>query len=687
MRKRLYFYCGLAVFLLLVAAIVWQGSFTLGPLSPSSVEQIYIFWAVSTVIFILAAMLGFILFRTFVKLYIERQSNRPGSHIRSKLVAGALALTFLPVFFLVLFSVYVLNYNLNKWFSTPADTIRSDLVDMGNALDREATERLIAQAHWLAGVLASGDTLTAAQFCDEHQAGYAALQMTDGNTRLICGADLKTPGWKYISIRVPDGSLVMAAALPFNLAAKKRDIDRAVSDYNKLAADRNNFRKLYLELLFLITLFILFFATWIARYLSAQISVPITALLTAAQQIRKGNLGYRVHVQSIDELKTLVTGFNDMAEALETNDRELNQRRRFTEAILESIPTGVISLAADGRIRLVNRALKRIFPEEQVNRAARLDDIFSRDEATEIRYLMNRARRTGVAGTQIEYKLERRVLHLALTIAALDEKRTSGFVLVVEDTSELLRAQKASAWHEVARRVAHEIKNPLTPISLCADRMLRQLGRTPASPDTERIFTECCSTISREVESVKRLVDEFSQFSRFPAARPAPADLNEIVESALSVFNGRLDGIHVEKHLSPALPPVHVDAEQFRGVVVNLVDNAAEAMQESAEKRLYIATRPTEADSIELIVADTGCGVSREDKEKLFLPYFSTKGRGTGLGLAIVHRVLSDHDASIRVEDNSPVGARFIIDVPALAVAPATETAVETAAPAARIDA
>ena len=680
-RKRLYFYLGLAAFALLVAIIVWQGSFTLGPLSPSTVVQIYIFWAVSTVIFILTAMLGFILFRTFVKLYIERQSNRPGSHIRSKLVAGALALTFLPVFFLVLFSVYVLNYNLNKWFSTPADSIHSDVVDVGNALDREAVDRLTAQAHWLAAVLESGDTLTAAQFCDDHQAGYAALQTTDGNVRVICGANRKLPSWKYVSISVPEGSLVYAGGLPLDLAAKKRGIDRAVSDYNKLAADRNNFRKLYLELLFLITLFILFFATWIARYMAAQISVPITALLNAAQQIRRGNLGYRVHVKSIDEMKTLVTGFNDMAEALETNDRELNERRRFTEAILESIPTGVISLAADGRIRLVNRALKGIFPENQVSQAARLDDIFSRDEVTEIRYLMNRARRTGVAATQIEYKLETKVLHLALTVAALDEKRSSGFVLVVEDTSELLRAQKAAAWHEVARRVAHEIKNPLTPISLCADRMLRQLGRTPASPDAERIQRECCTTISREVESVKRLVDEFSQFSRFPAAQPAPADLNQIVESGLSVFKGRLDAIQIEKKLSPSLPSVHVDAEQFRSVVVNLVDNAAEAMQDSIEKHLYVATRSTDADSIELIVADTGCGVSREDKEKLFLPYFSTKGRGTGLGLAIVHRILSDHDASIRVEDNVPSGTRFIVDVPVSApqaVADAVNEAAES---------
>jgi PAS domain S-box-containing protein len=364
-------------------------------------------------------------------------------------------------------------------------------------------------------------------------------------------------------------------------------------------------------------------------------------------------------------LAVLINGFNRMTADLEANRSELESRRRFTEAILESIPTGVISLTSDGRIQRVNRALLGIFPEEQVVRASRLSDLFSREDTAEIRYLMNRARRTSAAGpTQLDYKAERRVLQLALTVAALDQERSSGFVLVVEDTSELLRAQKAAAWHEVARRVAHEIKNPLTPIALCADRIARQLSKPEQTADTRRILHECSATIAREVESVRTLVDEFSQFTRFPAAQPVSSDLNTVVENALAVFDGRLDGIRLDKDLAGALPPVLVDRDQFKRVVVNLVDNAAEAMQDSLVKRLYIGTRFTEADSVELIIADTGCGVSREDKEKLFLPYFSTKGRGTGLGLAIVNRILADHDATIRVEDNVPAGARFVVDLP-----------------------
>jgi PAS domain S-box-containing protein len=685
MRKRLMFGSAVVLLSILASLVVWQGSFNLGALAPapSNIQQTYLFWAVSTLIFILTVTLGFNLFRTVVKLYIERHSNRPGSHIKSKLIGGALALSVLPIIFLVMWSVSVLNLNLDKWFSRPARTMNIDLVQISKALNQEVQYKLTAQAHWLAAQPAqSADFFE--RFCQENQIEKAEIQHADGGIRVLCSVSSNQQGdLSRASIQTAEGKLVLLARMPLDLAAKQREINQAVADYDRLSVDRKAIRRVYLSLLSLITLFVLFFAIWIARYMAGQISTPITALLRAAEQIRKGNLSYRVRVGAIDEMATLVRAFNEMTEALETNSKELEARRRFTEAILESIPTGVISLSSDGRIQRVNRALLGIFPEEQVARAARLSDLFSREDTAEIRYLMNRARRTSVAATQLEYKAERRVLQLALTVAALDEQRSSGFVLVVEDTSELLRAQKAAAWHEVARRVAHEIKNPLTPIALCADRIARQLARPEQTADTRRILHECSATIAREVESVRTLVDEFSQFTRFPAAQPVPSDLNRVVENALAVFDGRLDGIRVETDLADALPQVLVDREQFKRVIVNLVDNAAEAMQESLVKRLYIGTRFMEADSVELVIADTGCGVSREDKEKLFLPYFSTKGRGTGLGLAIVNRILADHDATIRVEDNLPAGARFVVDLPVRAAAEAEAKAAEL--PAAEI--
>jgi PAS domain S-box-containing protein len=680
MCKHLAFGSGVVLLAILVTLVVWQGSFNLDQFAPSSIQQTYLFWAVSTLVFILTVMLGFILFRTAVRLYIERQSNRPGSHIKSKLIGGALALSVLPVVFLVLWSVSVLNRNLDSWFSRPARSMNVDLSQVGTALDQVVRDKLAAQAHLLASQSMGESADFYEQFCMANQIEHAEIEKPHGVKRLLCSVPKAHDGDLYTAeIQTTAGRLTLSARTPLNVAAKQQEINRYVAEYNQLAVDRKAYRSTYLLLLSLITLFILFFAIWIARYMASQISTPITALLKAAEQIRKGNLGYRVHVNAIDEMATLVKAFNEMTEALETNSKELEARRRFTEAILESIPTGVISLTSDGRIQRVNRALMGIFPEEQVVRATRLGDLFSREDTAEIRYLMNRARRTGVAGTQLEYKAERGILHLALTVAALDLQRSSGYVLVVEDTSELLRAQKAAAWHEVARRVAHEIKNPLTPISLCADRIARQLDRAEQTPETRRILRECSMTIASEVESVRTLVDEFSQFGRFPAAQPVVSDLNQVVDKALSVFEGRLDGIVVQKELA-ALPAVCIDRDQFKRVVVNLVDNAAEAMQDSFTKRLYIGTRATEADSVELVVADTGCGVSRDDKEKLFLPYFSTKGRGTGLGLAIVNRILADHDATIRVEDNTPAGARFIIEVPTLAATDREAKAAELAA-------
>jgi PAS domain S-box-containing protein len=420
---------------------------------------------------------------------------------------------------------------------------------------------------------------------------------------------------------------------------------------------------------------VLFLAVWVALFLAKQISVPITAVLEAALEVRKGNLAHRVDVRAVDELGTLVRAFNRMTEELDANSRELDRRRRFTEAILESIPTGVISIASDGSIKRVNRALSKIFPPEQAEKATRLEDLFSREDTAEIKYLMKRARRTGLATRQLELQTTDRKLHLAVTVSALEERLTSGFVVVLEDTSELLRAQKAAAWHEVARRIAHEIKNPLTPIALSADRIGRQLDRLELPPATARILHECAATISKSVDSVKTLVDEFSQFARFPAAQPVRSDLNEVVAEALAVFKGRLDGISIRTSYAPGLPPVNLDREQFQRAVVNLVDNAAEAMQDSLVKDLFIATQPGSADTVELLVADSGCGVSPEDKEKLFLPYFSTKNRGTGLGLAIVSHIVAEHNGQIRVEDNRPTGARFTVEIPALLEADAAESA------------
>jgi len=665
MRKRHLFGAGLVVLAILLTLVVWQVSFTFGEFGPTNTAETFLFWAVSTLIFLLTVTLGFMLFRETVKLYLERQRNREGSRIRSKLVFGAVALSLLPVVFLVLFSYAVLNRNLDKWFSAPVEGMNIHLRDAAVGLGEEVQSRADALAHWLS-VLPEVQNGTAdfAKLCRENRIEELRIDTPAGN-RVLCASSATG---SLFSSRAPlaQGTLVVRVRPHVDVVEKQREIQAYVNTYNQLSADRRSLRYLYLLFEVLIALFILFVATWIALILAKQISVPISALLEAASQVRKGNLSYRVNVPANDEMASLVRGFNEMIVGLEDNSRELESRRRFTEAILESIPTGVISLTSDGRIQRVNRAMRGLFPADQVERAATLSDLFPPEHAAELRYLMKRARRTGLAASQVDLERPGQVLHLALTVSALPahEPAAPGYVVVLEDTSEMLRAQKAEAWHEVARRIAHELKNPLTPIALSAERIARQLDRGASTADSHRVLRECAATISREVESVKTLADEFSQFSRFPKAQMVPCDLNAVVRNGLDVFDGRLDGIDVRADLAPDLPKVNVDPDQFKRVVVNLVDNAAEAMRDALVKRLIVVTRATSADSVELLIADTGCGISAGDKEKLFLPYFSTKGRGTGLGLAIVSHILSEHGGRIRAEDNRPSGTRFFVEVP-----------------------
>jgi PAS domain S-box-containing protein len=680
MRKRVIYGSGIGLLIILIVLVVWQGSFTVGA-SPSGPGTTLIFWAVSTLIFLLTVTLAFILGRTVVKLLIERRQSREGSRIKTKLVFGALALSVMPVFFMVVYSVEVMNRNLAKWFVKPVEGEQVIIKEVSDAMRHEMHDKVQAQALLLAampetrlllgGGVASRDYLS--RFCVEQNVSAAALIPLGTGLPVLTMGHMPSAKRSDVAVaRAPVniggkeiGMVQIASLMPLDVAAKQRLIDKWNEDYAILAANQKSVRQTAIMMLFLIALFILFVATWIALFLARQISAPIAALIDAAHQVSKGNLQYRVRVRAIDELASLVRGFNQMTQELEANSRELEARRRFTEAILESIPTGVISVSADGRIQRVNQPLKRILSAPAVDRAVRIEDLFTREEAAEIRYLMNRARRTGLATTQFESRNGRQQ-SLAVTVSALEDKLTSGFVIVLEDTTELLRAQKASAWNEVARRVAHEIKNPLTPIVLSAERVARQIARLNLPREADRILRECTDTIVSEAQSVKTLVDEFSQLSRFPAAQLVRGDLNDVVESALSVFSGRLDEIEVITEFAPDLPPVMIDREQFKRVVVNLVDNAAEAMQESHVRRLYIATQAGLAGTIELIFADTGCGVTEEQREKLFLPYFSTKGRGTGLGLAIVSHILSDHHAQIRVEDNQPAGARFTIELPVL---------------------
>jgi nitrogen fixation/metabolism regulation signal transduction histidine kinase len=498
------------------------------------------------------------------------------------------------------------------------------------------------------------------------------------------------------------GAILVAMPLPAAFSETVRQIDESQQRYFHLAQQRKLVRRTYMELLALLTMLVLFAATWLALFTSKLVTRPVAALAEATQQISRGRLDYRVQVAAADELGELVQSFNRMAEELENSRQQimassrdledaniaLEQRRRHMETILESIPTGVLSLDAGRRVTHANLALQRIFNPRLHNAGAfdflagaSLGDIFPPEIVQDLETLLRRADRMKVATSQMELNWQGATLNVAVTVAALQhETQRLGYVVIFEDLSDLLKAQKQAAWREVAQRVAHEIKNPLTPIALSAERIRRHLERgSPPDAVSLSVISGCAETIAGAVETVRSLVDEFSTLARFPAANPQPANINTIVESTLSMFNGRLEGIAVHTLLAPDLPRVLADAEAIKRALANLIDNAAEATQDCLLREIDISTALVPGrEAVEIVIADSGPGVTPELKQKLFLPYFSTKKRGTGLGLAIVSRIIEDHRGSIRVEENEPVGARFILELPVAAETMAS-TAVEHA--------
>jgi two-component system nitrogen regulation sensor histidine kinase NtrY len=425
--------------------------------------------------------------------------------------------------------------------------------------------------------------------------------------------------------------------------------------------------------------------------------VPIQALAEGTREVSSGNFDYQVPEQSQDELGVLIRSFNAMTTQLRDSRaqidqftrnlqqavQELERRRQLMETILENIPTGVISLDSEGHILRENSAVTHMFGGSTRDIES-LEKLLGSEATRTIQLLMRRSLRMGVVSREIETVIGGRVLHLAVTVSSLGPRRANtGFVLVLDDLTEVLRAQKSAAWQEVARRIAHEIKNPLTPIQLSSQRLSRFLDRRapaeiedPLDPELTRLTQECSRLIEREVATLAQLVNEFSQFVRFPTAKLSPTSANTVIQEAVEVFSGRLDGITLKTSLSENLPPVRADGGLLRSVVVNLIDNAAEALETATLREITVSTSVhNDAETVEICVQDTGHGISPEDKDRLFLPHFSTKNRGTGLGLAIAARIVAEHGGTIHVEDNFPVGSRFLVELPS--AEPATAAVAE----------
>jgi PAS domain S-box-containing protein len=735
--SRVWLAVGAVLVVLLAAAVFTLGSLSL-PFEPSEPGEFTLLFALSTFIVAALFVFGLILVRSLLRLWAERQAGQLGSRFKTKMVFGAMGISLLPVIFMFFISYALLNRTLAKWFPRPLEIATQESQRMLNELGEWEHRRLttigqnaVRAENAKRDLLGRGNGTLAIRIAMQAGAdvawtvspargieagvGQGPQRITRGDVVLV---DLETSPPRLIR-RMPSGAelwqiyeelvlgartpvgngkgeLVVARSLPKTFAARYSEVENQVATYRAHGQGLRAFKTQMLLTLLLFTVLLLFAATWFALFLSKQVTVPIQALAEATREVSRGNFSHQVDVQAHDELGTLVSSFNQMTAQLGQSQQQINeftrslqqavteieQRRKLMETILENVPTGVLSLDATGTILRANHAVARIFGDAG-RRAPTLAALAGEEAARGIEALMRKSLRLGTASKELEIALpgpdssaaSGRVLHAAVTVSSLGPRRENpGFVVVIDDLTELLRAQKAAAWQSVAQRIAHEIKNPLTPIQLSVQRLARHLERLPApqNGELEKLAGECAALIEREVSALKSLVDEFSQFARFPAPRPVALEVNPLVASALEVFAGRLEGISVRTELTADLPLIKADPELLRRVLVNLIDNAAEAMEGATRRELLIATRGVnEGETLEIVVADTGHGISPEDKDKLFLPHFSTRSRGTGLGLAIAGRIVADHFGTIRAEDNAPAGARFVIRLPVAEVAAA----------------
>ncbi|HSB09799.1 MAG TPA: ATP-binding protein [Blastocatellia bacterium] len=730
------------ILLLLMLSLIAQGGFNLAPfVTPDTAAETLLLYALSTLNFLAFVTLLFVLLRNVLKLVRERRAARLGSKFKTRLVSYAIGLSLLPVLLLFFFAFGLLNRSIDRWFGEPAREIvddaraieesyfkkeESDLINIARAvarsvmlgqrndydsqefksrLEQEMADHNLALARIvLAGgpkTFQRGEKLVET---DIKETLSAAEQEVRAGAESFSGRDEgDSPSAIFVIAAIPLGQMngqqafVVAREFPPELTQRAATISEQHENFHSLLGKIKRIKAIYILLLAAVTLLLIFSASWLALYVARGITIPIQALAEATDRVAKGDFARPVEVVAEDELAVLVKSFNQMAAMLAENRERLERaaadlsrinltldnRRRYIETVLESLSTGVISTDENAGIATINRsALFMLGLKDKPEIGTPIDRVVEGPQGEELAALCRRARRSETAQAEIEFKrADGNLLSTATTAIALrtSEGAIEGLVIVIEDLTDLIQAERAAAWSEVALRMAHEIKNPLTPIQLSAERIIRnyQRGANP-EPRLEEIIHEGTSTIVREVAALQRMVEEFSRFARLPEARPVEASLNDVVRDAVSLYADRLDGIRLDCRLSTDLPMLWIDTEQIKRVLVNLIDNAIEALSidgtgggngsgAGPEERIISleSSHSNSTDTVRLTVSDTGHGISPRDRDKLFLPKFSTRSRGTGLGLAIVSHIIADHKGRVWVEDNNPHGARFVIELPA----------------------
>ncbi len=735
-RRRLRIAVLAVLTLLLFGLLFVQSAFdTLRWFRPTSASETLILYALSTINLLAFIVLLMVLIRNIIKLRREQVRAKLGAKFKTRLVKYSIALSLLPVIFLFFATYGLINRSVDKWFSEPAREmvinarqiqrvyVEGELADLqqlamtmarlmartdDNQLNDALASELKTQQLSLAQVF-DQDALIAEQsksklslsgkdFQNLWESARAKTSQGKLFAEMITGVEDRS--YLIASAKIPklgNRSLVIAQEVPQEITDRIKRIDELEAAYDSLKRYQNTVKKSALLTLGLITLLTLFIAFWLALYLARTVADPVQQLAEATEHVRQGDLSFRAKVVGDDELAALALSFNEMtselgenrrrlelsAEELQQSNAALDERRGYIEAILQSLSAGVISLDENGNVTTLNEAARELLRiSEQSVTGVAMEALLPEEQREELWRMIRRATRLRSITREVHFTLANNAqLDAAVTVTALQDPRgqSRGAVIVIEDLTELIEAQRRAAWSEVARRMAHEIKNPLTPIRLSAERLAKNLlggangsayntgSLTPRLNERQtNLVRECTTMIGDEVATLQRMVDEFSNFARLPNAKLEPASLNEVIANALKLYDERLDGIRLENRLAAELPQVMLDAEQIKRVLVNLIDNAAEAFTaaQNGDRHITVTTREiAERDVIELVIADTGPGIPAADRERIFDPYFSTKKRGTGLGLAIVSRIVAEHQGRIRVQENYPRGAKFVIEL------------------------
>ncbi len=661
---------------------------------------------------ILILLLIFLVIRNLVKLIFERKRKVLGARLRTKLVVAFVSLSLVPTILLFLVAVGFITNSVEHWFSAQVEQSLQGSLEVAQTYYRDFANDVVSAAQQVSKSLSEQGIHKGSRelnfLREQLEAKRKAYYLStlgiflegEGNTIGVVDPTLKPVfvqlpkdlleaglSGKEVSriLSVGEGEMITGIApifnvsegggvvgivvashfIPKSLTVKMREISQAFVEYKQLKILKKPIKFSYMMALLMVTLLIVFSATWFGFHLAKDITVPIKDLAEATSRIASGDLNFRIQMKAADEIGMLVQSFNQMTGDLQVSRSELEQRKKYMEIVLKNVAAGVISIDERRNVTTINTSAEQMLEiKGETVLEKDFSEVLPKEYVGQIERLLNElkyARKDSIE-RQVIVNLEGKSLPLLINLTTLkdEEGESLGTVAVFDDLTQLIKAQRMAAWREVARRIAHEIKNPLTPIQLSAQR-LRKRYLEKLQPDGT-VFDECTRTIVKQVEELKGLVNEFSNFARMPASQPTPNHLNEIIQETLALFQGFQKQVHFE-FVPNELPVLNVDRDQMKRVMINLVKNSLAAIENGGEIRIQTSYNP-KLQTVHIEVSDNGCGIPDEDKGRLFEPYFSTRKSGTGLGLTIVNAIISDHNGYIRVRDNKPKGTTFLIELP-----------------------